>query len=528
MPFVLVANQTGRLVVSAANPAAGRAGIHPGMGLADARAVAPELASRPAEPERDRRALTQLARWCARYGPAFNTDGTDGLWVDSTGVAHLFGGEPQLIADLRRRLVRFGLTARPGLADGLGAASALARYTATGHAPHTTRIAPPGGARAALAPLPVEALRLEAETVRLLTRLGLKRIGQLIDLPRPALQRRFASRQAAAAVLLRLDQALGIKSEPLRPLSPPPEHVARAAYSEPLIASAGLEAALARLIEELAASLARTGRGARRLALTLHRSDGTRAVIRAGLSRPSRSAPHLFGLLNAKLETIDAGYGIDLMVLNAYDSGPLLPAQKPLARLLPDLAQNSQTAGRAETIAPLIDRLSGRLGAGAVMRLEPRASHLPERAEALVAALSSQPSHLAACLLPHLSPGAPGPAVRASSNAIRPPLLLACPEPIEVVAEVPEGPPRRLRWRRSLTRILRAEGPERIAAEWWHEIGARTSAARDYYVIEDDTGARFWVFREGSHGGTPGELSADERNEAPSRPPAWYLHGIFA
>ncbi len=508
LPFALVASQGSRLSIYTANPAAERAGVRTGMGLADARAIAPALISRPAEPARDRKALTRLTRWCARYGPAFNLDGADALWVDTTGVAHLYGGEDKLLADLCRRFTRFGLTARPGLADGFGAANALARFGCT----HSlgARIAPAGGALAALADLPVEALRLETATVRLLLRLGLKRIGQLTPLPRAALQRRFSSRQAAEAVLLRLDQALGVKEEPLRPLSPPPEHAVRAAFPDPLIASEGLETALAALTRDLSANLEKTGRGARRLNLTLYRSDGTRVLLRAGLSRPSRVPAHLYGLLRPKLDAIDAGFGIDLMLLEAYDSQVLRPDQTPLAGLN-DVQQRIRSDG--EAIAALIDRLSGRLGAGAVLKLEPRASHVPERAEALVAALD-QPGHNGPTSLPQ------------TLRSARPPLLLARPEPIEVLAEVPEGPPRRLRWRRSVTRIRRAEGPERIAPEWWLEIGQPPSRPRDYYVIEDETGARLWVFREGLHGEDP---AMQEPSQATvPKPPAWFVHGLFA
>ncbi len=509
LPFALVINHGSRLSIYAANAAAAKAGIHPGMGLADARAIAPALLSRPAEPARDHKALLRLARWCARYGPAFNTDGADGLWVDTTGVAHLFGGETKLLGDLCRRLAGFGLTVRPGLADGFGAASAFARF-----APGlqlSARIAPSGLASKALAGLPVEALRLDAATVRLLMRLGLKRIDQLKALPRASLQRRFPSRQAVEAVLLRLDQALGREEEPQKPLVPPPEHVVRAAFTDPLIASEGLENALAALAQELCAGLEHAGRGARRLTLTLYRSDGTRAMLRAGLSRPSRSPAHLFSLLRGKLDSIDAGFGIDLMLLNAYDSQPLAPDQKPLA-VLPQ----TQPETSSQAIAGLIDRLSGRLGAGAVLRLEPRASHLPERAEVLVAALD-QPAHA----LVEPSP---------QSHSSRPPLLLARPEPIEVVAEVPEGPPRRLRWRRGLARIVRAEGPERIAPEWWREIGARPSRTRDYYVVEDDTGIRLWVFRDGLHGqgDSPSECGHGSPDEPAPKPPGWFVHGLFA
>jgi len=503
-PFALAAAEGNRLIVNAANHAAIAVGVRPGMGLADARAIAPMLASRPAEPARDTAALARLARRLVRYGPAFNTDGADGLWVDVTGTTHLYAGEVELLSDLSRRLARAGFTAKLGLADGLGAAWALARYSAPGGrlsggvepgARKYFQIAPPGQSRDLLADLPVEALRIDMDAAQLLRRLGLKRTGQLYALPRAALERRFRVR--VDAVLARLDQALGLKPEPLRPMRVPPEYVTYAAFPEPLISGDGLEAALAALAHELSASLAAAKRGARRLLLTLHRSDSTRAAIRAGLSRPSRSVPHMLALFREKLSAIDAGYGIDLMQLTAATTEPLNATQGRLTG-------GTETGDTDdEALAALIDRLAGRLGPTRVLRLEPRASHLPERAEVLESLLAPGGR----------LPGEESPGASKSS----PPLLLPIPELITVVSALPEGPPQLLRWRRTLRRIVRAEGPERIAPEWWRETGAAASATRDYYVIEDETGARFWVFRDGQHG----------EAEAAGNSPSWYLHGVF-
>ena len=547
-PFALVAAEGSRLTVSAATPPALAAGIKLGQGLADARAIVPALISRPAEPARDAVALARLSRWSVRYGPAFNTDADDGLWVDVTGVAHLYGGEPGLMADLGQRLARLGFTARVGLADGLGAASALARYSLLapddsffgeppasggrlsrnesgstqivyaaqggrlpgGESPGASKkppaaadsyalvIAPPGKTARALVELPVEALRLAAAATRLLRRLGLKRIGQLYALPRPALERRFRSKAEAGAVLLRLDQALGLKAEPLRPMRVPPKHAVQAIFSEPLISGEGLEAALTSLAADLCAGLEAAHRGARRLTLALHRSDGARAVIRAGLSRPGRSAPHMLKLLAAKFNAIDAGFGIDLMQLAATVTEPLVPAQAGLA----GGADTGYTNG--EALAALIDRLAGRLGAARVLTLEPRASHLPERAEVFVPALTANDTATNDQSFP-------------VATAARPPLLLPVPEPVTVVAELPEGPPELIRWRGILHHIARAEGPERIAPEWWREIGAAASQERDYYLVESEAGARLWLFRDGRHGET----------EEAGRAPAWYVHGVF-
>ncbi len=472
--------------ITAVNARAAVEGVRVGQALADGRAALPALLSRAAEPRRDRLALLRLARWCGRYGPGRHADGADGLWIEVTGVAHLFGGEARLLEDLCARLARFGLTARAGLADTLGAAHALARF-----APSAAAIAPAGATEARLAALPVEALRLAPETVLLLKRLGLKRIGQLYALPRAALERRFRSADVAEAVLARLDQALGLAPEPRRPLAEPPALFVERTFADPLLSPEGLEAETARLADELCASLDARNLGARRVCLSLYRADGTVAEARAGLSFPCRTPEHLMALLKEKLGALDAGFGVDALVLSAVHVERREPEQAALAPRL--------DASAGGDPARLIDRLANRLGSDRVMRVVPRASHMPERAQAARPALRT-------CDEPART-DVPG-------QAPRPAFLLACPEPIRVIAEVPEGPPARFTWRRVERRVARAQGPERIAPEWWREIGGRPSRTRDYYRIEDEAGAGYWVFREGLYG-------RDEDQ------PAWFLHGLY-
>ncbi len=480
-PFALADTTHRGLSVSAANRAARAEGIYPGLGLADARARCPHLLSAPADPEADARALTALARWCGRYAPAFNVDDADGLWIDIAGAAHLLGGEQALLDDLAYRLGGLGFTARLGLADTPGSAWALARY---GDAPLT--IVPEEGQSQALAPLPVAGLRIEAGAITLLKRLGLTRIGQLCDLPRASLQRRFPSKESASAVLTRLDQALGLTGEPLKPLSALPCHGARLAFPEPLIAHEGFSGAVRRLAKQLCAGLAGTLTGARGLTLAAYRTNGTTARIRIGLAAPSRRADHMVRLLEDRLDEIDAGDGIDLMTLSAW----------AVERMPPEQASFAAT-DRATPVDHLIDRLSGRLTPARVFRTVPRQSHIPERAEAWQPAIHSTQD----CSLHH------------ALKPPRPPLLLEKPERIEVLAEVPEGPPLRFTWRRASRRIVRAEGPERIAPEWWHLH--MHSRPRDYYRIEDETGSRYWVFRDGLY----------QRHEQEGAP-VWYLHWI--
>jgi len=535
-PFALAGSEDRGLVLTAVNAASAREGLYPGLGLADARAICPHLLTVPAAPKKDAEALLDLARWAAcRYSPTLHVDGDDGLWLDVTGVPHLFGGEEALLADIGRRLARAGFTARLALAETLGGAHALARY-----ARRSPLIASDGEIESALAPLPVEALRLAPAIVTLLKPLGLKRIGQLYALPRDSLERRFHAKETAEAVLLRLDQALGRRKEPRTPLLPEPDFVARLPFPEPLITHDGVRSAIERLAGELCAKLARKGRGCRRIGLWIARADGSSTVIEAGLSAPSRAPKHLLRLLKDKIETLDLGFGVDLMTLSALATDTLAPAQTSLSQ--------NDAKGDVQT---LIDRLVNRLGARSVRRLSPRASHIPELAQSFGSAFAA----------PSFWP-------EETAKPQRPPLLFAEPEPLAVLAEIPEGPPARFSWRRVTRRVVKAEGPERIAPEWWRQLGGRHGAAdsippldgeggeaegragwgeggkrkpptrlatqadlpargrygtsgnvstntRDYYRIEDEDGHRYWVFRDGLYG----------ENDAGS--PSWYLHGVF-
>ncbi len=524
-PFALVDGGAHGIRITAVNVRAGREGLRVGMSLADVRAAVPSLVSHAAETERDGRALERLALWLGRYGPYRNVEGADGVWIDTSGVAHLFGGEAALLDDLVRRLSGFGITARAGLAGTPGAAHALARF-ATGR--RSAVLAPPGepATLTALAALPVDALRLSPETAVLLRRLGLARIGQLAELPRASLERRFSSdassrskagqakaKALADAVLVRLDQALGRRAEPRAALGEPPVLSERRSWGEPLISSDALVSEIAALAGDLARALKAAGLGARRIALSLYRADGTVAHAEAGLARAGSDAAHFMQLLDPKLALIDAGFGIDVAVLDAVQVEPLDPEQATLGR---------GGAAPEQAIAALVDRLANRLGAKNVFRLAPRASHIPEQAVTRTAPFAGLPDAGMLALTP---------------RGERPLLLLSPPELISVMAEVPDGPPLRFTWRRAAYAVTRAAGPERIAPEWWRHLASPGAEAppvpddgiegeiadpaarertRDYYVAETGDGARFWMFREGFYG------AADQ-----SAAPRWFLHGLF-
>ena len=501
-PFATVIEAAGRRLLAAVNPAASAAGLAPGMPLADALSFLPGLATAAAEPTEDRAALRRLAEWCGRYSPWMAPDGADGVRVEITGSAHLWGGEAALTADLMSRLDRQGIASRIAIADTLGAAWALARFAQTGE---RIVIQPPGDARDGLAGLPVEALRLDPATIQGLRRVGLKRVGDLYAMPRPALVRRFGE-----AVARRLDQALDDLPEPLSPLGETPVRRVRLSFAEPIADPADLALAAERLAKDLVLRLAREGMGARRLDLAFHRIDGQVERIVLGTARPSRDPHHLAALLKERLDTVDPGLGVEDMILAAFAVEPLPPEQIGFA--------GSPGTGTMAGTASLLDRLGNRLGLDALYRLEPYESHIPERASVHIAfPLPSRAGGEGRVrgAVSRRDPGPRSPAALASAKPPRPIRLFEPPEPVEAFWLLPDDPPFRFTWRRRPHRVMRADGPERIAEEWWRSEGSgAVDAIRDYYRVEDEEGRRFWLFRAGLSDG--------------SQPPHWFIHGIFA
>ncbi|ACS42628.1 DUF6504 family protein [Methylorubrum extorquens] len=468
-PLATVAQDGARRLLAGVDAAARRLGLRPGMSAAHAGALVPGLHLVPADPEADAAALARLGLWCQRYAPIVALDPPDGLVIDITGAAHLHGGEAPLLADLSARLERTGITARLALADTPGCAWGLARFGEGG-------IVPPGDAAPVLAPLPVAALRLGAEAVRALQDVGLARIGQLSDKPRAALRLRFG-----AEILFRLDRALGHAPEPLTALAAPETPRVALRFAEPVGARESLERVVADLCARLVPELERRGLGARRLDLVFVRVDRLDQAIRIGTAGPSRDATHLARLLTERLSLIDPGFGIEEAVLSASRVEPLAERQ------------NSHLAAgpQAPDLAALVDTLLVRLGAARVYRLAPVESDLPERAVRRVSALAAPLGALWPTDLP------------------RPARLLAPPEPVMAMAEIPDAPPLFFVWRNTRHLIARADGPERILGEWW-VADAESELTRDYYRVETEAGERFWLFRDGP-------MQANGR---------WWLHGL--
>jgi len=489
-PFILTEQGSTGLRVAASNAAARQSGIEPGLRFADARSRAPDVSAEPIDRVADAEALGALGLWATRWTPLSSVDGADTLQLDITGCARLFGGEDALLSDIHERMKAGGLVCRLGVGPTPGAAWALSRYGAGPVAVcrDDQRVGP------VLKGLPVAGLRLTETAERLLRRFGLTRIGQLYDIDRTALARRFASKEAANAVRLRLDQALGLYQEPLTPLKKPPDYYARQSFVEPLICGEGIGAALAGLVETLCEKLERDGSGARDFVLTAFRSDGNTSTASLSMARSVRDVGHIRRLFRDRIETIDPGFGIDLITLAAFRPDNL---QTEARHLSADLAPGpvDKTA-----LAALADRLTARLGESAVRIPGPINSHDPVRAESL-AVFEGEAAKWDEALL--------------ASRGDRPARMLDRPEAVDVLAEVPDGPPVRFIWRRVPRLVKRADGPERIAPEWWRTFNA-DARARDYYRIEDENGRRYWVFREG--------LYLDGRGGEPR----WYVHALFS
>lgn len=470
--------------ISALNETARTGGLREGQGVAEARAICPALDVVPADPEADRRMIEALADWADRYTPLVALDLPDGLFLDISGCDHLFGGERALLTECLGRLSELGFEARGAVAPTPGLAWALARYGSSGCVAGFEDMAK------LLPPLPVASLRLPFDTVAALYRLGLKRVGDLLTAPRAPLTRRFGPE-----LMVRLDRLTGRLAEPISPRRPVAEVMVERRLAEPVTALETIETITGHLARSLRETLARRGCGLREAELSLFRVDGVVRRIRVGTARPLRDPDRLQRLFAERLaglhDEIDAGYGFEIIRL----------AAPVLAELADDQADFAGNGEEVIALHALADRIAARLGADRVLVPEGRDSHLPERALAHIPHGAARTATGEA--VPLLPP----------YGAARPLRLFRHPEPVTAVAEAPEGPPFTFRWRNSHLRVLRAEGPERIAAEWW--LAGEAAPARDYYRVEDEAGRRYWLFREGLYERDPGH-------------PRWFMHGLLA
>lgn len=497
-PFATFMESRGQMILAAVNPAAAGAGLTPGMSLANARALYPDVTLRRADPPEERKALESLRDWCVRYTPWVAVDGADGLLLDTTGCGHLFGGDAAMMADIADRLDGIGFTARMARAETPRAAVALARF-GDGRPP-ATGINPRGGPalRERLAPLPVEALNPSADAAAALHRVGLHKIGDLYSLPRSSLATRFG-----LDLVTRLDRALGDLPDAISPKPHAAPYRVRLSFPEPIGTPEDIARALDRLLTRMTARLEREQRGCRRLTLSVYRADGDVKSLTVGVARAARDPHHLARLFAERLASLDPGFGIDSMVLAAPVVEDLKAEQRHAGLKSAGDDQKADRTGREgdPEFDRLLDRLAARLGSGRLLRIDPLRSHLPERAGRFVSVFHSTAPSPA-------SDGAPWP----ENLPARPPFLLAAPESVEIESSGEEEP-ERFSWRGRWHEVGRVTGPERLSPEWWRP--AEAARVRDYYRVESLTGQRFWMYRSlpQGRGGTAGE--------------DWFMHGLF-
>lgn len=453
------------------------------MPLADARARVPELLVVAHDPVADAAWLDRLALGCNRYTPLVAIDAPDGLILDIAGAEHLLGGEAALIDDLEMRLSRLGMSVRVALGPTADAARALARYQ--------TRPAPDEDQ--AVRRLPVAALELEAEATTALVRAGLKTIGDLASRPMANIAARFG---AGAANALR--RILGDAPSPLDPRVAPPPVATERRFAEPLSSSAHATRVLAELVGEAMVELGELGKGGRHFRATFFRSDGLARSIEIETGHPTRDTALVMRLFAERMDSLadplDPGFGFDMIRLAVPRLEALGATQ---LKLEGGAVRKSIEEGAMDE---LVDRMTTRLGRKQVRRLLAADTHIPEQAQLALPAIDAPPP-------------APWQAPEPGEPPTRPFHLFDPPQPIEVIAEVPDGPPQRFRWRRVFHAVRRYEGPERIAAEWWRRRD-NAGLTRDYYRVEDAQGRRFWLFRHGLY---------EEKEH-----PLWYIHGVFA
>ncbi|MFY9309162.1 MAG: DNA polymerase Y family protein [Bacteroidia bacterium] len=469
-PFALAMNESGRRVVKAVNTQAHKAGVYPDMVVADCRALVPELQLFDYNPEQPEKLLTALAEWFIRYSPLVSVYLPDCLIMDVSGCTHLWGGEEEYIKNIAGKLNRFGYTNKIAMANTIGTAWAVCKYG-------NKIVVQPGAEAEELSVLPSEGLRLEQAVLERLAKLGLKTIGSFMYMDRVALRRRFG-----IPLLKRLDQALGAEPEALEPIREIAAYEEHLPSMEPIRTAPGIEIALKDLLSMLCLRLQQESKGLRKCQLNCYRVDGNVQTIEIGTNKPSRNTLHLFKLFELKIPKIEPDLGIELFVLKSTVVEDLHNTQDALWTV-----SNKNEA----VIAELLDRLGEKNGVQNIYRYLPDEHYWPERSFKLATSLSEKPSSEWRTDLP------------------RPLHLLSTPQPIEVSVPLPDYPPLLFVFRGAVHRIQKSDGPERIEQEWWIQAGLY----RDYYCLEDEQGARYWVFRAGDYN---------------TGNPQWFIHGFFA
>jgi protein ImuB len=492
-PCIVVAKQNNALQISALDDAAADLGLEIGLPLANARAICPQLRVFDADEAADARALNAIADWCDRFTPLVAIDAPDGLFLDITGCVHLFGGEAAMLRRVCGVLTMQGFAVSAAIA-----ATSVCARTINRHV-HGC-IVRDGEEADAVKPLPVSALGAGAAINTGLRRAGLKTIGDVAARARHEITARFG-----ADFTTLLERALGQGDAPISPRKPLPDYIVEKRFAEPVATDAVISATLSRLAQMLVAAMAQQGKGARRLEADFFRTDGVVRAIVVDTGQPVTKGEVIDRLFRERLDALndplDPGFGFDLVRLSASRTEIVVQQQRDLDSRVHD----------NDELAALIDRIAARIGGRRVVVHLPQDTHIPERA---VAAMPAQ-HHLAT------ASQAAWPACVENEPPLRPLRLFEKPEPIKVpFATVPDGPPHHFTWRRATHAVVRVEGPERIAMEWWKHSGR--TLTRDYFRVEDEAGLRFWIYRDGLYGS---ELATEEGKPAASN---WFVHGLFA
>ncbi|HVI49275.1 MAG TPA: DNA polymerase Y family protein [Chitinophaga sp.] len=474
-PFVIATSERGRMIIKTASPIARKKGITPGMVLADGKAVLPELKVFPDKVDVEKKLLTELALWCLRFTPVVAIDPPEGLLLDISGCAHLWGGEAPYLKEITTQLKAGGYNVKAAIADTIGVAWAIARFDKDNSIIH------PDGQLPALKPLPPAALRLELPILERMYNLGFHSIDNFITMPRSVLRRRFG-----LPLLNRIDQALGQATELLDPIQPATAFQKRLPCLEPIRTRKGIDIALQTLVEQLCEQLLTAGKGLRSAIFKCYRVDGDQQQVFVGTNSPVRNVVHLLKLFEQKTGILMPDLGFELFVLEAPVTEALSARQEAFWSTLGGCDIDA-------TILGLLDRISTRMGSHTVKRYIPTERYLPEWSFTPAGSLNDQAT------------------TSWRNDRPRPVLLLPKPEPVKVTVPIPDYPPMMFIYKGKTHKIKKADGPERIENEWWLEQGL----VRDYYVVENEEGARYWLFRLGQY------------DEQPKKP-AWFIHGFFA
>lgn len=471
VPFALALPDHGRMRITEPGASANVKGVHAGMIVADAKVIVPNIEIKEDDEELAEKLLHKIALWCIRYSPSVGIDLPDGLIIEVTGCTHLWGGEKAYLQDISNRLQQKGFTVKAAIADTIGTAWAIARFG------EDKTIIESGKQVEALKSLPPASLRLEDKLCERLYKLGLYNVGSFMQMQRSSLRRRFGEQ-----MLLRIDQAFGYKEEVIQPIIPIEPYLERLPCLEPIQTRTGIEIALNKLLQTLSLRLEKEGKGVRKAKLQCYRVDEDVQTICIHTNHPSLNIKHLFKLFELQIEKIQPGLGIELFTLQVEVED---------VKALQETFWMANGSLESTALAELLDHLQSRFG-NVVHRYLPDEHHWPERSVRIASSLSEEPS------------------TQWRKDVVRPILLLPSPEKITVTAPIPDYPPMMFIYQNKRHKIIKADGPERIEREWWIEKGLQ----RDYYIVEDEEGKRYWLFREGHY----------EEQQKPS----WFLHGLFA